>query len=163
MTKSLLTMVALAASLVGLAFASHSSAGPDECGPGGTGCCDSDGDTICDHVDNCLGVVNPSQRDDDLDGYGNICDGDLNQDCILGGADFGLISGNWLAAPPWSPSPVGNGTTGAFDINQDNIIGGADVGVIAGNWLDPAGPSGYACSRGCVGTTQVGPPPVSCL
>lgn len=129
----------------------------------GVGCSsDVDSDGVCDAVDNCLNVPNPGQRDDDLDGYGNICDADLNQDCIVGGADAGFISGNWLVTPPWVPNPVANGTSGSFDINEDNIIGGADVGFISGNWLGPAGPSGYACAGWCAGTVPVGPPPASC-
>ena len=51
-------------------------------------CPDFDGDDVCDDVDNCTEVFNPrvasppawmtltgGQRDDDGDGYGNICDG----------------------------------------------------------------------------------------
>ncbi len=51
-------------------------------------CLDSDGDEVCDDVDNCIDVANPrvtsppawmtltgGQRDDDADGYGNECDG----------------------------------------------------------------------------------------
>ena len=49
---------------------------------------DTDGDEVCDDVDNCIDVANPrvtsppawmtltgGQRDDDADGYGNECDG----------------------------------------------------------------------------------------
>ncbi len=130
----------------------------------GDTCPDGDSDGVCDNVDNCTGIPNPGQRDDDLDGYGNICDGDLNQDCVVGGADTGQVASQWLAVPPWQPNPNGAavGTTGAYDINEDNVIGGADTGAIAGNWLGPAGPSGYACSAWCVGTTFVGPAPISC-
>ena len=150
--KAILAFVG--AGMLTFALSTASFAGPP--------CDDTDGDLVCLEVDNCADVANPGQRDDDLDGYGNICDGDLNQDCIVGGADVGLISGNWLAVPPWGPNPVGNGTIGAFDINEDNIIGGADVGQISGNWLGATGPSGYACSTWCVGTTLVSPPPASC-
>ncbi len=39
-------------------------------------CCesDSDGDGICDEVDNCFIVANPNQKDSDGDGVGNVCD-----------------------------------------------------------------------------------------
>jgi len=35
---------------------------------------DADGDNICDSEDNCLGLNNPLQLDDDLDNIGNLCD-----------------------------------------------------------------------------------------
>jgi hypothetical protein len=35
---------------------------------------DGDGDTVCDAIDNCPGVANPLQEDDDHDGTGNACD-----------------------------------------------------------------------------------------
>lgn len=142
------------AGMLTFAFSTVSFAGPP--------CTDTDGDTICDTDDNCTLISNAGQRDDDLDGYGNLCDTDLDQDCISGTLDAGQISGTWLQGPPWNPNPVGNGTTGAFDIDQDNIIGTLDAGQISGNWLGPPGPSGHACAAWCNGTTQVGPPPAQC-
>ena len=41
---------------------------------------DDDADFVMNDVDNCTRVENPSQIDSDLDGYGNACDGDFNQD-----------------------------------------------------------------------------------
>ena len=35
---------------------------------------DSDNDSIDDSIDNCPGVYNPGQTDNDSDGYGNVCD-----------------------------------------------------------------------------------------
>jgi hypothetical protein len=40
----------------------------------GGGCIDSDGDGVCDDVDNCPAVVNPNQEDRDGDGVGDVCD-----------------------------------------------------------------------------------------
>ena len=54
---------------------------------------DTDGDGVDDAVDNCTLVANGpllpdaggnSQLDTDGDGYGNICDADLDQDNIVG-------------------------------------------------------------------------------
>jgi len=44
---------------------------PDDCEPG---CIDSDGDGICNPVDNCIFVYNPDQKDTDGDGRGDACD-----------------------------------------------------------------------------------------
>ncbi len=38
-------------------------------------CCeDADGDEVCDVIDNCPGVYNPGQDDNDSDGTGDLCD-----------------------------------------------------------------------------------------
>ncbi|HEV8583407.1 MAG TPA: thrombospondin type 3 repeat-containing protein [Methylomirabilota bacterium] len=42
--------------------------------PPPTGCTDTDGDGICDDVDNCPGVANTDQKDTDGDGIGDACD-----------------------------------------------------------------------------------------
>jgi len=52
---------------------------------------DSDGDGVGDTTDNCTLVPNADQRDTDGDGYGNLCDADLNNDGIVNIFDFGLF------------------------------------------------------------------------
>ena len=60
---------------------------------------DTDADAFFDRLDNCTLVANPDQRDTDVDGYGNICDADLNNsggivnftDLALFRLDFGTI------------------------------------------------------------------------
>lgn len=39
---------------------------------------DRDGDRIFDHVDNCVNVFNPQQRDTDGDSFGDLCDIDMD-------------------------------------------------------------------------------------
>ena len=52
---------------------------------------DADGDGVEDTADNCVMVSNPDQRDTDGDGLGNVCDADLNQDCLVQVEDLGLL------------------------------------------------------------------------
>lgn len=51
---------------------------------------DSDGDGIPDGVDNCPTIANPSgiACDTDTDGFGNLCDGDFNEDGFTDATDF---------------------------------------------------------------------------
>ncbi|MBW2273848.1 MAG: hypothetical protein JRG96_11285, partial [Deltaproteobacteria bacterium] len=91
-------------------------------------CTDTDSDGVCDPVDNCVTIANPGQRDDDLDGMGNICDADITQDCIIGAPDGGQVSGNLGGMPPWGANPNGNGTIGSADITEDDVIGAPDGG-----------------------------------
>lgn len=51
---------------------------------------DSDSDGINDFLDNCTMVINPEQRDADDDGYGNLCDGDLNNDSKTNTLDLNI-------------------------------------------------------------------------
>jgi hypothetical protein len=66
---------------MGLAFASF--AGPST---------DVDGDTVFDVLDNCLNIKNaaPLDCDTDNDGYGNVCDGDFDQNKAVNANDFNL-------------------------------------------------------------------------
>lgn len=49
------------------------------------------------------------------------CLGDINLDGIVGGADLGLLLGNW-------------GFSGTGDLNGDGIVTGADLGLLLGAW-----------------------------
>ncbi|MEM9175967.1 MAG: GC-type dockerin domain-anchored protein [Myxococcota bacterium] len=49
---------------------------------------DRDADGVDDSVDNCLYVANPDQRDTNADGFGNLCDGDLDGDGFVTTTDF---------------------------------------------------------------------------
>ena len=126
--------------LLTLLFALVSGAGPT------TGCAlDTDGDGICDtpsaSSDNCTGKANPLQEDNDEDGYGNLCDGDVNNDCIIGGPDLAQVFAHALTVAPWSPK-----SDGAFDINSDGVVGGPDLALTFAQALGPPGPSSRTCS-----------------
>jgi hypothetical protein len=57
---------------------------------------DSDGDGVIDMLDNCSSLANapPLGCDSDQDGYGNLCDGDFNNNKQVTPADFAA----WLLA-----------------------------------------------------------------
>ena len=62
----------------------------------GGACVDTDGDGICDSVDNCPNVPNPDQKDSNRNGIGDACDivarCDANKDGAIDQLDLALIS-----------------------------------------------------------------------
>jgi hypothetical protein len=96
---------------------------------------------VPDSVDNCTLVPNgpndtatagPSQNDTDADGYGNICDGDLNQDLFVNSLDLGLFKQRFFTADPDA------------DMNGDNFVNSLDLGLFKAAFFKPPGPSGVA-------------------
>jgi len=133
------------AALLTLVFALVSGAGPPPCGS------DGDSDGVCDdYTDNCLGLANAGQRDDDEDGYGNLCDNDTSQDCIVGGPDIAGVFGRVLDGSPWTPK-----NAGAYDVNEDGVVGGPDIAQVFGDVLDTPGPSAMNCAD-CSATPTAG-------
>ncbi len=61
---------------------------------------DTDGDTIPDYLDNCSLTRNTGQRDTDNDGFGNMCDCDLNNDKNVDLSDFTLFRSAWGTTDP---------------------------------------------------------------
>jgi len=142
-------MIALSsAALLTLVFALVSVAGSGGCPPGG----DPDGDGVCDATgaDNCTAISNPGQRDDDEDGYGNTCDEDTNQDCIIGAPDVAPTFSRLFDGAPWAPK-----ARGAYDVTEDNIVGAPDVSQIFGRLFQNPGPSSRACAD-CAAAAQTG-------
>ena len=91
---------------------------------------DLDGTTNC--LDNCIDIANANQLDSDADGYGNQCDFDFNDNCIVGDADKKLLLSAFLSAAPWGDdSQTPPQTLEQYDVNQDGVIGGPDLGAIA--------------------------------
>ena len=83
---------------------------------------DSDADGVPDFRDNCAATANADQLDTDIDGYGNVCDCDLNNDGNVGMADFMQLRGFW-------------GTEEAVaDFDGDGNVGMADFMTLRGRW-----------------------------
>lgn len=68
---------------------------------------DGDGDGVADGSDNCPHHANADQRDTNGDGYGNVCDPDLNGDNVVNAADLAALIDAFLS--------TGNGLDADFD------------------------------------------------
>jgi hypothetical protein len=141
------TLIALTcACVLGLAITSFADTG------------DSDADGVGDAYDNCLDTPNPGQRDDHGDGYGNLCDGDVDDNCIIGLRDQALIGANHGASgPPWTSS-----TIASYDLDESGVVGISDVAIIGARWGAKPGPSGLDCQQDCSGDGPSPPAPTDC-
>jgi hypothetical protein len=102
---------------------------------------DTDGDGVPDSYDNCstdangpMGGACTAQQDADLDGYGDFCDQDTNNDGLVGINDVTATVG-----------ALGSGTQ-LYDYNCDGLVGVNDVTKAVGALNGPPGPSGLACA-----------------
>jgi hypothetical protein len=90
---------------------------------------DSDSDGIGDATDNCLLASNPSQFDADGDGFGNACDADTNNDCVINFLDIAAFSDAFLSANT------------LFDFNGDGAVNFLDLTTLSNSFLGQPGPS----------------------
>lgn len=106
---------------------------------------DSDGDGVPDASDNCIHMPNPDQRDTDDDGFGNLCDGDVN--------NSGRVTTSWGVTMP--PSQRGDlelilltiaaGSYNAnHDLDGDGVVDDLDASLAGMMLYLPPGPSGLA-------------------
>jgi hypothetical protein len=91
---------------------------------------DTDNDTIFDQNDNCTLIANTDQRDTDGDGFGNRCDGDLNNDNIVNVTDQNLLKARFMTSDPHA------------DLNGDGTVNSLDLGLFKNLYLKPPGPRG---------------------
>ncbi|MBK8174070.1 MAG: PQQ-dependent sugar dehydrogenase [Rhodospirillales bacterium] len=96
---------------------------------------DTDGDGVPNNADNCIRTFNPDQADDDRDGYGNACDGDLNNDLKTDAADLSMLT---AALGKRRNDP---GFIYRADLNHDLIIDAADRAILQGMMGKAPGPS----------------------
>ncbi len=90
---------------------------------------DRDGDGIPDSQDNCSAVANSNQRDGDNDGYGDACDGDINNDGIVNSIDVAQLRGAF------------GSRQSRGDLNGDGVVNSADVALLRKFFATRPGPS----------------------
>ncbi len=93
---------------------------------------DHDGDGMADQRDNCTLVSNGNQRDTNGDGFGNICDPDLNNDGIVNFIDLGMLRSEFYSSNPDA------------DLNGDGRVNFTDLGILKSMFFGLPGPSGIA-------------------
>ncbi len=99
---------------------------------------DTDGDTITDIYDNCTLVANFDQRDTDGDDYGNMCDGDLNNDGNTNTLDLNIYK---MAHRTCAGVPNYNEDA---DFNGGGCVNTLDLNIYKTLHRKPPGPSGTA-------------------
>lgn len=104
---------------------------------------DFDGDGVPDAADNCIVVPNADQRDSDGDGYGNLCDADVDND--------GRVTTSWgVFSPPSARGDLeqvqlsaGGGPYNAHhDFDGDGDVDAFDASAAGLMLFLPPGPSG---------------------
>jgi hypothetical protein len=98
--------------------------------------------------DNCSEVPNPDQRDTNQDGYGNLCDADFDNNGVVGGSDYILMSiayGSSLNDPE-DPDDDDANYDPDIDMDGDGSIGAADWDLFLPYWGAAPGPSGLSCA-----------------
>jgi hypothetical protein len=102
---------------------------------------DTDSDGIVDAVDNCSTRSNATQVDSNTDGFGNRCDGDMNNNGSTNAQDTVLYR-QQLGQPSVAP------TYNAADINSNGSVNAQDTTLYRQLLGAPPGPSGF-CTHPC--------------
>ena len=93
-------------------------------------CNDADNDQADDARDNCTNVANTSQLDVDADGYGNMCDADLNNSGRVTAADYTIMRTRLNTTDP------------VADLNGSGRVTTADYTILRNRLNTAPGPSG---------------------
>jgi hypothetical protein len=108
---------------------------------------DFDTDGIPNDGDNCTLRVNaPLTPDADLDGYGNACDGDLDQDQVVGGTDWAILVACLGAMSGTPGGPPDDPLCSESDLTEDAVVGAPDFQLFTSMFGSPPGPSGLECA-----------------
>lgn len=83
---------------------------------------------IC--TDNCQLVQNANQLDTNGDGFGNVCDADLSNDCAVNFVDLGMMKSVFFTADADA------------DLNGDGTVNFIDLGIMNSGFFQAPGPSG---------------------
>lgn len=94
-----------------------------------SGGADVDADGLPDAADNCTVVANPDQRDTDQDGYGNICDADLdNSSGIVNFSDLALFRAAFGSADADADFDGSGGIVNFTDLARFRLLFGQSPG-----------------------------------
>ena len=100
---------------------------------------DADGDEVPDSLDNCTNSPNPGQIDVDGDGFGNRCDPDHDNNCVVNFLDIIRYSQSFNSA-------IGDSNYDPLvDLDSSGAVGFVDYAITTGTYLRPPGPSNVEC------------------
>jgi hypothetical protein len=96
---------------------------------------DNDNDGVADVQDNCTLVSNTDQRDTNGDGYGNICDADLDNDGTVNLSDYSSFRSAFGGTAPLTPAQED------ADFNGDGNVNLSDYSIFRSYFGQVPGPS----------------------
>ncbi len=91
-------------------------------------CGDTDKDGILNYDDNCPLTANPGQEDTNGDGYGNMCDCDLDNNDRVWMSDYAIFGNAWNSRPDdpnWNPDA---------DFNSNDRVWMGDYSIFGSRW-----------------------------
>ena len=91
---------------------------------------DSDGDGHDDAQDNCIEIANSDQHDSNGDGFGNVCDADLDNDGLVSFGDLSLFRAAF------------NTNDADADLDGSGLVSYADLSMFRALFNRPPGPAG---------------------